>query len=48
MDFSQKRVVCVLTGNGLKDTEAALKGATQLIELPADLAAVEKALGWDK
>jgi len=47
MDFLEKRVVCVVTGTGLKDTEVALKGAEQAIsELPADLAAVEQALGW--
>ncbi len=47
MDFSQKRVVCIITGSGLKDTDTALKGAEPLLELPADLAAVEQALGWD-
>ncbi len=46
MDFSQKRVVCVITGNGLKDTDTALKSAEPFLELPADLAAVEQALGW--
>ncbi len=46
MDFSQKRVVCVVTGTGLKDTDTALKGAEPFLELPADLAAVEQALGW--
>ncbi len=46
MDFSQKRVVCVITGTGLKDTDTALKGAEPFLELPADLAAVEQALGW--
>ena len=46
MDFSQKRVVCVLTGTGLKDTDTALKSAEPFLELPADLVAVEKALGW--
>jgi len=46
MDFSQKRVVCVLTGTGLKDTDTALKSAEPFLELPADLAAVEQALGW--
>ena len=45
-DFSRKKVVCVITGNGLKDTDIALKGAAPFIELPADLAAVEKALGY--
>ena len=46
MDFSRSVVVCVVTGTGLKDTETALKGAQEFLELPADLAAVEKALGW--
>jgi threonine synthase len=45
MNFSQSRVVCVVTGTGLKDTETALKGTKPFLELPADLAAVEKALG---
>jgi len=44
MNFSQSRVVCVVTGTGLKDTETALKGAEPFLELPADLDAVEKAL----
>ena len=46
MDFSAKRVVCVVTGNGLKDTEVVLKGAKPFLELPPDLATVEQALGW--
>lgn len=46
MDFSAKRVVCVVTGSGLKDTDAVLKSAESFLELPADLAAVERALGW--
>jgi threonine synthase len=45
MNFSQNRVVCVVTGTGLKDTETALKGADPFLELPADLDEVEKALG---
>jgi threonine synthase len=44
-DFSRSRVVCVVTGTGLKDTETAVKGAEPFLELPADLAKVEKALG---
>ncbi|MDD4876077.1 MAG: threonine synthase [Dehalococcoidales bacterium] len=47
MDFSQKQVVCILTGNGLKDTDTALKNTEPFLELPADLAAVEQALGWE-
>ena len=46
MDFSTKRVVCVVTGSGLKDTDAVLKSAEPFLELPADLATVEQALGW--
>jgi len=46
MDFSQKRVVCVVTGTGLKDTDTPLKNAGPFLELPADLPAVERALGW--
>jgi len=46
MDFSQKRVVCVVTGTGLKDTDIALKSAEPFLELPPDLEVVEKALGW--
>ena len=45
-DFSQKRVVCIITGTGLKDTDTALKNAPPFLKLPADIAAVEKALGW--
>ncbi len=45
-DFSQKKVACVITGNGLKDTEIALKEAPSIIEIPPEASAVEKALGW--
>jgi len=45
-DFSSKKVVCVITGTGLKDPDTALRGVETLLELPADLAAVEQALGW--
>jgi threonine synthase len=45
-DFSGAVIVCVVTGNGLKDTETALKGAKPFLELPDDLGKVEKALGW--
>jgi threonine synthase len=46
MNFSEMKIVCIVTGTGLKDTETALKNAEPFLELPADLAAVEKALGW--
>ena len=45
-DFSQKRVVCIITGTGLKDTDTALKNAPPFPKLPADIAAVEQALDW--
>jgi threonine synthase len=45
-DFSGKRLVCVITGNGLKDTEIVLKNAASFIEAPPVLAKVEAALGW--
>jgi len=46
MDFSAKKIVCVVTGTGLKDTDIALKSAEPFLELPADFVAVEQALGW--
>ncbi|MBA7677258.1 Threonine synthase [subsurface metagenome] len=46
MDFSSKRVVCIVTGTGLKDTDSVLKSAEPFLELPADLATVEQTLGW--
>lgn len=46
MNFSGKKVVCVVTGSGLKDTDAVLKDAGSFLELPADLATVERTLGW--
>jgi len=44
--FPKQVIVCVVTGNGLKDTETAMKIAPKILELPADIKAVEKALGW--
>jgi len=45
-DFSQKTIVCVITGSGLKDPDTALKSPQQFLDLPADLKTVERALGW--
>ena len=47
IDFTSKSIVCVVTGTGLKDPDTALRNAQQPLELPADLTAVEQALGWD-
>jgi threonine synthase len=45
-DFSDSKVVCIVTGNGLKDPDTAIKSAPDIMKLPADLTSVEKALGW--
>lgn len=47
-DFSDKRVVCIITGTGLKDPDIASRYAKAPVELPADLSEVEKALSWDE
>jgi threonine synthase len=39
-------VVCVLTGNGLKDPDTALRTAPPISEADASLDSVRKALGW--
>ena len=44
--FTGKVIVCVVTGNGLKDTETALKKAPTITELPPEIKTIEKALGW--
>jgi threonine synthase len=46
MDLSGKKVVCIITGTGLKDADVAIKNAEPFLQLPADIAGVEKALGW--
>ena len=45
-DFSGRRVVCIITGTGLKDPNVPVKYAPPLPEFPAELAAIEKALGF--
>jgi threonine synthase len=46
LDLSGKRVVCVVTGSGLKDPDTAMKGTAPFLELPPELSGMEKALGW--
>lgn len=46
LKLSDKKVVCVITGTGLKDPNLPAKFAEPLLELPADLATVERTLGW--
>jgi len=43
-NFSDKRVVCIITGTGLKDPGMPARYARAPIELPAELAAVETTL----
>ncbi|MFC1910264.1 threonine synthase [Chloroflexota bacterium] len=48
MKFAGKKIVCVITGNGLKDSDIALKNREPFLELSADLSVVEQALGFKK
>ncbi|MHB1131994.1 MAG: threonine synthase [Chloroflexota bacterium] len=43
--FRDRRVVCVLTGHGLKDPDTAVRVSPGLIEAAADLRAIEQLLG---
>lgn len=45
-DYSGKRIVCVLTGSGLKDPDTAMKITPSRIDTTADFKAVVEALGW--
>ncbi|MER3421331.1 MAG: threonine synthase, partial [Chloroflexota bacterium] len=45
-DLRRATVVCVITGSGLKDPDAAAAVTPRIIHLPADLAAIERALRW--
>ncbi|MCL2678720.1 MAG: threonine synthase [Dehalococcoidia bacterium] len=45
-DLSSAKVVCIVTGNGLKDPDTAIKNAPDILKLPSDMVAIEKALGW--
>ncbi len=46
LDLADSRVVCVLTGTGLKDPDIAIRRAKPPTEVCRDLGAVEQALGW--
>lgn len=47
LDLSDKTVVCIITGSGLKDPDTALRDAPPIVEVPAEVTAVEDALaGW--
>jgi threonine synthase len=44
--FKGETIVAIITGNGLKDPETALKTEPPLHRVTADLAAIEKEMGW--
>ena len=46
LDLRESTVVCVLTGNGLKDPDTAVKLSGDVLHVPAAVDAVEAALGW--
>jgi len=45
-DFTGKTIVCVVTGNGLKDTDIALMKAPDITKVPADIKQIERVLGY--
>jgi threonine synthase len=45
LDLHKSTIVCIITGSGLKDPETAMAIPTEIREVPAELAAVEKAIG---
>jgi threonine synthase len=46
LDLSDKTVVCVLTGNGLKDPDRAVALSGDAARVDPDVTAIERALGW--
>jgi threonine synthase len=46
VSLAGRTAVCVLTGSGLKDPDTAKTLPQHLYELPADLGAIERELGW--
>jgi threonine synthase len=46
LDLTDKTVVCVLTGNGLKDPDRAVSLSGDAARVDPDVLAVERALGW--
>ncbi|MBE0415416.1 MAG: threonine synthase [Dehalococcoidia bacterium] len=44
-DLRAKRAVCIITGAGLKDPDTAIECAQPPVELPPEIAAIERALG---
>jgi threonine synthase len=46
--YKDKKIVCIVTGNGLKDPDIPTKFVSPFPELPADLEVIEKHLGLKK
>ena len=46
VDLAEQTVVCVLTGNGLKDPDRAVMLSGDAARVDPELVAVERALGW--
>jgi threonine synthase len=44
--FAGQTVVCIITGTGLKDPETALQTESPMHRVPADIAAIEREMGW--
>jgi threonine synthase len=47
LDLADKTVVCVITGHGLKDPDTALTVEAEMTDVPAELDAVERAMGLE-
>jgi threonine synthase len=45
-DFSGKKIVCVVTGNGLKDADIALRDVPGFTRVAPTQDAVKAVLGW--
>jgi threonine synthase len=43
--YGRSRIVCVVTGQGLKDPDTAIKNAPAILHAPPKLSAIEKVLG---
>ncbi|MDP2661347.1 MAG: pyridoxal-phosphate dependent enzyme, partial [Dehalococcoidia bacterium] len=48
LDLRNKKVVCVITGNGLKDPDNALRSAVEPVTCAPEMASVEQALGLNR
>jgi threonine synthase len=46
LSLKGKKVVCIITGNGLKDPKTPVKHVAPFPEVPPDTGAIEKILGW--